>query len=144
SAEGRILYEKTEKHAYVYDTITQKRFSSFLVWIKALSHQWFFKGKKSALATIFLKPNCYKMNIGQIIKGKNYSPYFKNIQIVILLSIKDTLTTIIYNDIELTGINLMEGKGFLCLTFFETNLKKELYIKKTIHECWEPIKCTIF
>ncbi|CAG8759300.1 16523_t:CDS:2, partial [Gigaspora margarita] len=91
-------------------------------WIKALSSQHFFKGKKSALATIFLKPNCNKMNIGQIIKDKNYSPYFKNIQIVILLSIKDTLTTMIYNDIELI----------------------ELYIKKTIHGCWEPIKCTIF
>ncbi|CAG8623164.1 19553_t:CDS:2, partial [Gigaspora margarita] len=71
------------------------------VWIKALSSQCFFKGKKSALATIFLKPNCNEMNIGQIIKGKNYLPYFKNIQIVILLSIKDTLTTMIYDDVEL-------------------------------------------
>ena len=48
------------------------------------------------------------MNIGQIIKGKNYSPYFKNIQIISLLFIKDTLTTMMYNDIELTDINLME------------------------------------
>ncbi|CAG8842385.1 33381_t:CDS:2, partial [Gigaspora margarita] len=130
-----------KKHAYVYDTITQKRFSSFSAWIKALSSQRFFKGKKLALATIFLKPNCNKMNIGQIIKGKNYSPYIQN---VILLSIKDTLTTIIYNDIELIGINLREGEEFLCFTFFETNLKKELYIKKTIHGYQEPIKCTIF
>ncbi|CAG8775362.1 6831_t:CDS:1, partial [Gigaspora margarita] len=84
------------------------------------------------------------MNIGQIIKAKNYSPYFKNIQIVTLLSIKDTLATIIYDDVELIGINLTEGEGFLCLTFFETNLKKELYIKKTIHGYQEPIKCTIF
>ncbi|RIB00191.1 hypothetical protein C2G38_2150948 [Gigaspora rosea] len=144
SAEGRILYEKTEKHAYLYDTITQKRFSSFSAWIKALSSQHFFKGKKSALATIFLKPNCNEINIGQIIKGKNYSPYFKNIQIGTLLSIKDTLTTMIYDDVKLTGINLTEGEGFLCLAFFETNLKKELYIKKTIHGCREPIKCTVF
>ena len=36
----------------------------------------------------------------------------------------------IYNDVELININLTERKGFLCLTFFETNLKKELYIKK--------------
>ncbi|CAG8715869.1 44883_t:CDS:2, partial [Gigaspora margarita] len=114
------------------------------VWIKALSSQCFFKDKKSTLATIFLKPNCNEMNIGQIIKDKSYSPYFKNIQIVILLSIKDTLTTMIYDDIELTGINLIEEEGFLCLAFFETNLKKELYIKKTIHGYWKSIKCTIF
>ncbi|CAG8707355.1 45924_t:CDS:2, partial [Gigaspora margarita] len=112
SAEGRILYEKTEKHAYVYDTITQKRFSSFSAWIQALS--------------------------------KNYSAYFKNIQIVTLLSIKDTLTTMIKDDVELIGINLIEREGFLCLTFFKTNLKKELYIKKTIYRCREPIKCIIF
>ncbi|CAG8807975.1 41562_t:CDS:2, partial [Gigaspora margarita] len=66
---------------------------------------WFFpilkksaEGKKSVLATIFLKPNCNETNIGQIIKGKNYSPYFKNIQIVTLLFIKNTLTAIIYDD----------------------------------------------
>ncbi|RIB26542.1 hypothetical protein C2G38_2030120 [Gigaspora rosea] len=57
---------------------------------------------------------------------------------------KDTLTTMIYDDVELIDINLTEGKGFLCLTFFETNPKKELYIKKTIHKCQEPIKCAIF
>ncbi|CAG8857469.1 24930_t:CDS:1, partial [Gigaspora margarita] len=100
--------------------------------------------KKSALATIFLKPNCNEMNIGQIIKDKNYSAYFKNIQIVTLLSIKNTLTTMINDDVELIGINLTEGEGFLYLTFFETNLKKELYIKKTIYGCQEPIKCIIF
>ncbi|CAG8857041.1 10917_t:CDS:1, partial [Gigaspora margarita] len=55
-----------------------------------------------------------------------------------------TLTTMIYDDVVLIDINLTEREGFLCLTFFETNLKKELYIKKTIHGYWEPIKCTIF
>ncbi|CAG8786281.1 30158_t:CDS:2, partial [Gigaspora margarita] len=116
SAEGRILYEKTEKHVYVYDTIIQKRFSSFSAWIKALSSQQFFKDKKSALATIFLKPNCNEMNIQQIIKGKNYSPYFKNIQIVTLLSIKDTLTTMIYDDVELIEVRdnfLEENKKYV-------------------------------
>ena len=54
SAEGRILYEKAENRAYVYDMITQSRFSSFAAWMKALSSKRFFKGKKSALATIFL------------------------------------------------------------------------------------------
>ncbi|CAG8831348.1 5830_t:CDS:2, partial [Gigaspora margarita] len=103
STKDHILYEKTEKHAYIYDTIAQKRLSSFSAWIKAHSSQHFFKGKKSALATIFLKPNCNKINIEKIIKGKNDLPYFKNIQIVILLSIKDTLTTMIYDNVELIG-----------------------------------------
>ncbi|CAG8835770.1 5535_t:CDS:2, partial [Gigaspora margarita] len=50
----------------------------------------------------------------------------------------------IYDDVELTDINLMDRERFLYLTFFETNLKKELYIKKTIHGCQEPIKYTNF
>ncbi|CAG8636940.1 15848_t:CDS:10, partial [Dentiscutata erythropus] len=113
-------------------------------WIKTLSSKRFFKGKKSALATIFLKPNCNETNIGQILKGKDYTPYFKNFEIVTLLSIKDILKTMIYDDVELTGINLTEGEGFLYLVFFETNMKNELYIKKASYRCREPIKCTIF
>lgn len=144
SAEGRILYEKSEKHAYVYDMITQKRFSSFSAWIKALNNKRFFKGKKSALATIFLKPNCNEANIGQIIKGENYTSYFKSPEIITLLSIKDILTTMIRDDTELESVTLVESEGFLCLVLFDSNIKKELYIKKTFYKCREPLKCSIF
>ncbi|CAG8734185.1 6060_t:CDS:1, partial [Racocetra fulgida] len=113
SAEGRILYEKSEKCAYVYDVITQKRFSSFSAWIKALNGKHFFKGKKSALATIFLKSNCNEANIGQIINRENYTSYFKSTEIITLPSIKDILTTMIRDDAEFASITLVESEGFL-------------------------------
>ncbi|CAG8856746.1 7691_t:CDS:2, partial [Gigaspora margarita] len=109
--------------------------------------------KKSALATIFLKPNCNEINIGQIIKGKNYLSYFKN-KIVTLLSIKNTLTTMIYDNVELIDINLLEGEGFFLkvrdnflqengirhkiLTIDEIHLIVQFF--KTSHVCIE--QCT--
>ncbi|CAG8789710.1 35431_t:CDS:1, partial [Gigaspora margarita] len=143
-AKGHLLYKKSEKHAYVYDMIKQQRFSSFLVWIKALNGKHFFKDKKSALATIFLKPNCNETSVGQIIKRENHESYFKNNEIVTLPSIKNIIMTMIYDDIELAGTNLMEGKGFLCLVSFDVNMKKELYVKEAFHECRELIRCSIF
>ncbi|CAG8706743.1 773_t:CDS:2, partial [Dentiscutata erythropus] len=50
----------------------------------------------------------------------------------------------IYNDVEFTDINLTEREGFLYLAIFESDMKKELYIKKAIHGCQKPIKCTVF
>lgn len=144
SAEGRLLYEKSEKRAYVYDMITQNRFSSFSAWIKALNGKRFFKGKKSALATIFLKPNCNELSVGQIIKGENHVSYFKKNEIVTLLSIKNVLVTMIYDDIELTSTNLIESEGLLCLVSCNANMKKELYIREAFHRYREPIKCSIF
>ncbi|CAG8842084.1 29558_t:CDS:2, partial [Gigaspora margarita] len=114
SAKGRILYEKSEKR------------------------------KKSALATVFLKPNCDKPSIGQIIKEQNYIPYFKNTESITLLSIKNILTTMLYNDIDLMGVTLTEGKGFLCLVLLSTNVKKELYIRKAFNGSREPFTCSIF
>ncbi|CAG8532436.1 12720_t:CDS:2, partial [Cetraspora pellucida] len=144
SAEGHILYEKSEKHAYVYNLITQNQFPSFLTWITALNNKRFFKSKKSALATVFLKPNCDEPSIGQIIKGQNYTPYFKNTEFITLFSIKNILTTMLYNDIDLMSVTLTEGKEFLCLVLLSTNIKKELYIRKAFNESQEPFKCSIF
>ncbi|CAG8774800.1 16412_t:CDS:2, partial [Dentiscutata erythropus] len=144
SAKGRILYKKSEKRAYVYDLITQNRFPSFLAWITALNNKRFFKSKKSALATVFLKPNCDKPSIGQIIKGQNYILYFKNTESITLFSIKNILTTMLYNDIDLMGVTLTEGKGFLCFVLLSTNIKKELYIRKAFNGSREPFKCSIF
>jgi hypothetical protein len=140
------LFEKSENHVYIYDMITQNRFSSFSAWIKALNGKRFFKGKKSALANIFLEPSCSGMNIGQIIKGEDYVSYFKSTEIITLLSIKDNLTTIICNDVEFTDVTLTESDKVLCLIFSDLakNAKKELHIKQAPHGCQEPIKCSIF
>ncbi|CAG8723954.1 9070_t:CDS:10, partial [Dentiscutata erythropus] len=145
SAEGRILYEKSEKHVYVYNMITQNRFSSFSAWIKALGKKRFFKGKKSSLATIFLNPSSSGTSVGQIIKGENHVSYFKSAEIITLLSIKDTLTTMIHNDAEFTNITLMEGDESLRLIFSDRkNTRKELCFNQASHGCREPIKCSIF
>ncbi|CAG8843492.1 23224_t:CDS:2, partial [Gigaspora margarita] len=79
--------------------------------IKALSNKYFFKGKKSLLATIFLNPSCNRTSVGQISKEENQSSYFKNAEIITLLIIKTTLTTIIYSNVEFANINLVEGNN---------------------------------
>ncbi|CAG8667863.1 1300_t:CDS:2, partial [Paraglomus brasilianum] len=61
-------------------------------WIKTLSGKRFFKGKKSALAIIFLEPSC---------KGPS-------------------LSTMIRNDMEFTGITLTEGDSYLRLTITDS------------------------
>ncbi|CAG8839443.1 18809_t:CDS:1, partial [Gigaspora margarita] len=145
SAEGRILYEKSERRVYVYDMITQKRYATFFAWIKALSNKRFFKGKKSALSTIFLNPSYNRISVDQIIKGKNHAPYFKNSEIITLISIKDTLVKIICNNAEFANITLVESEEFLWLIFSnEKNIQKELHIKQAPHGCQEPIGCFIF
>ena len=144
SAEGRILYEKAENRAYVYDMITQSRFSSFAAWMKALSSKRFFKGKKSALATIFLEPSCKGPSVGQIIRGNRYTSYFKNAELISLFNIKNTLSTMIHNDMDFTGITLTEGDSYLRLTLPSTNGQKELCIKQASHASDERIKCFMF
>ncbi|CAG8514625.1 5275_t:CDS:2 [Ambispora leptoticha] len=145
SAEDHILYEKSEDHVYVYDIITQNRFSSFSAWIKALNGKRFFKDKKSALATIFLNSSYNGMSIDQIIKG-DYISYFKSIEIIILSSIKDTLMTMICNDAEFADVTLNESDKVLQLIFSDKVkiIEKELYIKQAPHGYQEPIKCSIF
>ncbi|CAG8837207.1 27801_t:CDS:2, partial [Gigaspora margarita] len=127
SAEGWIFYNKSEKHAYVYNMIIQKQYPSFSTWIKALSNKRFFKGKKSALSTIFLNPSYSKISVSQIIKKEDHVSYFKNTKIVTLSFIKDTLATMKYNNAE-----------FEDLTFTE-----KLYIKQMPYGCREPIECSI-
>ncbi|RIB11104.1 hypothetical protein C2G38_2042939 [Gigaspora rosea] len=145
SAKGRILYEKSEKCVYVYDMITQKRYATFCAWIKALSNKRFFKGKKSALSTIFLNPSCNGISVGQIIKGENYASYFKNSEIITLIFIKNTLTKIMCNNPEFANITLVESEEFLRLIISdEKNMQKELHIKQAPHGCREPIGCSIF
>ncbi|RIB20251.1 hypothetical protein C2G38_2035409 [Gigaspora rosea] len=138
SAEGRILYEKSENYVYVYDMITQNRFSSFAAWIKTLSIKRFFKGKKSSLATIFLNSSCNGTSIGQIIKGENHSPYFKSAEIITLLTIKTTLTTMIYSNVEFANINLMEDifsivqfckKSSICVGQYTKEFAKVVYLR---------------
>ena len=121
--------------------VTQNQFSSFSAWIKALNGKGFFKGKKSALATIFLNPSCNGTSVGQIIKGEDHIPYFKSAEIITLLSIKNTLTAMICNDVEFTNVTLTESDKILHLVF---SAEKELHIKQASHGCQKSIKCSIF
>ncbi|CAG8506540.1 14217_t:CDS:2, partial [Racocetra fulgida] len=94
---------------------------------------WFFstlKKQKINVSNNISEAQLQQTSIGQIIKGKDYTPYFKNNEIVTLLSIKSILMKILNDDLELVGTNLMEGEKFLCLVSFDTNMKKELNIKE--------------
>ncbi|CAG8736370.1 8857_t:CDS:2, partial [Racocetra fulgida] len=71
------------------------------------------QSKKLALTIIFLKPNCDEPSIRQIIKGQNYTPYFKNAKAVTLLLVKNILPKMLYNNVDLTDATLTEDKEFL-------------------------------
>ncbi|CAG8766935.1 27683_t:CDS:2, partial [Dentiscutata erythropus] len=89
---------------------------------------------------------CNGTSIGQIIKEENYSPYFKSTEMIILLAIKTTLTTMIYSNMEFANINLMESNnGSLQLIFSDQqNIQKELCFEKVPHGSRNPIRCSIF
>ncbi|CAG8690514.1 16070_t:CDS:2 [Dentiscutata erythropus] len=89
--------------------------------------------------------SCSGVSIGQIIKGDNHVSYFKNAEIITLISIKDALTTIICNNVEFASIILTGNKEFLQLIFFDKkNIQKELQIKQAHYRCRESIECSIF
>ncbi|CAG8838615.1 28849_t:CDS:2, partial [Gigaspora margarita] len=100
---------------------------------------WFFPTfKKSAKGCILYKKseNCNGISIDQIIKEKNHVSYFKNSEIIILISIKDALVKIICNNAEFANITLVESEEFLQLIFSnKKNIQKELHIKQALHRC---------
>ncbi|CAG8625006.1 7286_t:CDS:2, partial [Paraglomus occultum] len=128
------------RSVWFFPTLTK----SAEAWIKTLSGKRFFKGKKSALATIFLEPSCKGPSVGQIIRGNSYTSYFKNAEVISLFNIKNTLSMMIRNDTEFMGITLTEGDSYLHLTLPGTNGQKELCIKQASHASDERIKCFMF
>lgn len=71
--ESVLIFEAKEQKAYVYSALTDHKYETFSKWINALKKRGLFKGKRSALATIFLVPNPTSSPIAEIYVHLNIS-----------------------------------------------------------------------
>ena len=127
--------------------ITQSRFSSFAAWMKALSSKRFFKGKKSALATIFLKPSCRltdsftphmvsKSAITQIFGRENCCQTARSLLLhFIVTKIKFPASTRLYK----MSYTRLHGRCRNFVTFFKMNITRP-YTSRRGQNC-NGIKC---
>ncbi|CAB4415998.1 unnamed protein product [Rhizophagus irregularis] len=65
--EGVLMYDIKIKKAYVYSVKGDCKFDTFLKWISYLQNRGYFKGHKSAVATIFLQANPTTPSIASIL-----------------------------------------------------------------------------
>jgi len=108
--EGVLMFDATKKKAFVYDAKTDYKFETFSKWIDVLGSRGYFKGKRSALVTVFLEPNPSSPNIASILR--------------VAACIADVLSSIremAARDGELAGTGIREIEGGVELRFFGQN-----------------------
>ena len=75
--EGVILYDQKDNLYYVHDILNGRKFSTFFSWISFLKEtKKLYKGKRSPLVTIFLKPDPFSANLSSILREREQK-YFK-------------------------------------------------------------------
>src|SRR5688572_18852552 len=67
-AKGLIIYNSQACSVQVQDVASKKVYISFAQWITALGKTKFFKGKRSAMATIFVESSSTGMSLGRLLK----------------------------------------------------------------------------
>jgi hypothetical protein len=80
--EGVLMYEAKEKKTYVYSVKGDRKFDTFSKWISYLQDRGYFKGRRSAVATIFLEANPTSSSIASILSTSNYTPYWKTTSLI--------------------------------------------------------------
>ena len=89
------MYDAKEKKAYVYSVKGDCKFDTFSKWLDYLQSRGFFKGRRSAVATIFLEANPTSPSIASILSTSNYTSYWKTTSLIntedILLSIQEKI-----------------------------------------------------
>lgn len=127
--EGVIMYDVKEKKAYVYSVKGDHKFDSFYKWINYLKNQKCFKGHRSAVANIFLKPNPSSPSIASILHTSDYTPYWK---MTTLINTEDIISSIqekISPGGEFAGTVVQKISGGLEFHFFkERQLEKKLLV----------------
>ena len=125
------MFDAKEKKAYVHNVKNGQKYDTFSKWINALKNQRFFKGHRSAPATIFLEPNLNSPPIASILGESDYSSYWKktsmytNIEEIFLLIQKEILPSR-----KFSGIVVQEISKGLEFHFFGS--EKQLEKKMTI------------
>ncbi|EXX64530.1 hypothetical protein RirG_141830 [Rhizophagus irregularis DAOM 197198w] len=126
------MYEVKDKKAYVYSVKDNRKFDTFSKWIDYLENRGYFKGRKSATATIFLEANPTSPSIASILSTSN-SLYWKT---SLLINITDILSSIqekVKPGGEFSGTAIRKISEGLELHFFkeEKSEKKLLILTKS-------------
>ncbi|CAG8757353.1 12916_t:CDS:2, partial [Rhizophagus irregularis] len=121
--EGMFIYDAKEKKAYVYSIKDDHKFDSFFKWINWLKNQGYFKEKRSAIATIFLKSNFTSLSIASILHT-DYTLYWKATSLINTMDILSIQEKVLPEG-EFTGIAVQKIIGGLEFNFFR---KYEVYV----------------
>ena len=132
------MYDLKEKKACVYSIKDDRKFDGFSKWIDYLQGRGFFKGRRSAIATIFLEPNPTSPSIASILYTSEYTSYWKATSLINTTEILSSIQEKILPGGEFAGTVVQEIIGGLEFRFFkEQQLKKKLLIltKSGSHRC---------
>ena len=128
--EGVLMFNAKEKKAYVHSVKNGQKYDTFSKWINALKNQRFFKGHRSAPATIFLEPNLNSQSVASILSESDYSSYWRmsmytNLKEIFLLIQKE-----VSSEGKFSGTTVQEISKGLEFHFFgkEQQLEKKMII----------------
>ncbi|CAB5395645.1 unnamed protein product [Rhizophagus irregularis] len=120
------MYNAKEKKAYMYSIKDDRKFDSFFKWINWLKNRGYFKGKRSAIATIFLKPNPTSPSIASILHT-DYTPYWKATSLINTTDILSSIQEKILPEGEFTGTAVQKIIGGLEFNFFREGQQEKNY-----------------
>jgi hypothetical protein len=123
------MYDAREKKAYVYSVQYDRKFDTFSRWINYLQGRGFFKGRRSAVATIFLEANPTSLSIASILFTSNNTPYWKATSLINTEDIFLSVQKKVLPGEEFAGTAIQKISGGLEFHFSkEGQLEKKLLI----------------
>ncbi|EXX63766.1 hypothetical protein RirG_149280 [Rhizophagus irregularis DAOM 197198w] len=130
--EGVLMYEIKDKKAYVYSVKDNRKFDTFSKWIDYLGNRGYFKGRRSATATIFLEANPTSPSIASILSTSN-SLYWKTSLLINTTDILSSIQEKVKPGGEFSGTAIRKISEGLELHFFkeEKSEKKLLILTKS-------------
>ena len=128
-----------EKKAYVYSVKGDCKFDTFSKWLDYLQGWEVFKGRRSAIATIFLEANLTSPSIASILSTlSNYTSYWKTKSLINTADILSSIQEKILPGGEFAGTAIQKINEGLEFHFFKKGqLEKKLLIliKSGLHRC---------
>ncbi len=100
--EGVLMFDATKKKAFVYDIKTDYKYETFSKWIDVLRSRGYFRGKRSALVTIFLEPNP-SPTIASILRTPDHAQYWKKSVPACIADVLSSIREMASRDGELQG-----------------------------------------
>ena len=110
-----LIYDAKEKKAYVYNVKGDCKFDTFSKWLDCLQSRGYFKGRRSAVATIFLEANPTSPSIASILSTSNYTSYWKTTSLINTADILSSIQEKILPGKEFAGTIVMKVLNFIFL-----------------------------